>query len=84
MQLKMKLLEKLAEALSERLKIIADHEFRDRDSASHLKELQSASELIEKIAAEISSENLDPKLKHYLERRSYDKALAWIEEKGNS
>ena len=77
----MDLLEKLAEALRERLKTIADHEFRDRDAVGHLKQLQSASEQIEKLTAEFSREEIDPKLKHYLAQRSYNKALDWIEAK---
>ncbi|MFI0347625.1 MAG: hypothetical protein ACH346_02465 [Chthoniobacterales bacterium] len=69
------LLLELAEALRERLKIIADHEFRDRDAAGHLKQLQSASEQIEKITTAIPRQELDPKLRHYLDQRSYNKAL---------
>ena len=29
--------------------------------------------------ADLSASKLDPQFLHYLERRSYDKALAWIE-----
>lgn len=70
-------LQHLSSSLSERLRLIADHEFRDRDPVAHLKKLQEVSEAIEYWEKVLLSEgNVDPKLKHYLERRSYDKALA--------
>lgn len=70
----------LAEALRERLAVIADHAHRDRDQAGHLQRLIDVSARIEKLAAVLPSGDLDPQFSHYLERRSYDKALAWIEE----
>ena len=70
----------LAKALHERLNVIADHELRDRDAAAHLQKLQEASEAIDRCVASLSQVNLDPKFRHYLERHSYDKALAWIED----
>jgi len=69
----------LAEALRERLNVIADHAHRDRDQAGHLQRLIDASARIEQLAAALSPAELDPQFSHYLERRSYDKALAWIE-----
>lgn len=69
----------LAAALQERLSVIADHELRDRNPVIHLKKLQEASEAIEQCMARLSSSEIDPRLRHYLERRSYDKALAWLE-----
>ena len=68
----------LAEALSERLAVIADHAHRDRDQAGHLQRLMDVSGRIDSLIAELPG-NLDPQFLHYLERRSYDKALAWIE-----
>jgi hypothetical protein len=73
--------DQLASALRQRLNIIAHHELRDRDPAAHLKRLQEASEHIEHCVALLSRSEMDPQLRHYLERRSYEKALAWIEEK---
>jgi hypothetical protein len=67
----------LAAALRERLSIIADEASR-RDPAKHRARLQAVSEKIETFQAALPS-NTDPRLKHYLERRSYDKALEWIE-----
>ncbi len=70
----------LVAALQERLSVIADHELRDHDPVTHLKKLQEASAAIEQHIALLPQSELDPKLRHYLERRSYDKALAWIED----
>ena len=74
----------LAAALQERLNVIADHALRDHDPATHLKKLQEASEALEECAARLPQSEIDPRLRHYLERHSYDKALAWIEEIKNS
>lgn len=71
-------LKQLTEALQERLRIIADHAFRDRDPGAHLKKLQEASEEIEKAIVALPHNKIAPKLCHYLERRSYDKALCWL------
>jgi len=69
-------LQQLLNSLRERLNVIADHELRDRDPVMHLKKLQEASEAIEQWEKVLLLEkNVDPKLRHYLERRSYDKAL---------
>ncbi len=75
-------LQHLLASLRERLRLIADHELRDRDPATHLRKLQEISEGIEQCEAALSSSKVDPKLRHYLERRSYDKALAWLEDHG--
>ncbi|MBX9577899.1 MAG: hypothetical protein K2W97_05420 [Chthoniobacterales bacterium] len=72
-------LQQLSSSLRERLSIIADHELRDRDPATHLKKLQEASEAIEQWEKVLLLEkNVDPKLRHYLAQRSYDKALEWL------
>ena len=67
----------LAAALRERLKIIADQDSR-RDISRHMARLQEISERIEALQAKLPPAT-DPRLKHYLERRSYDKALEWME-----
>jgi len=74
------MLEPLSEALRERLRIIADHDLRDRDPTAHLKKLQEASEAIQHCEKALSTLEIDAKLRHYLERRSYDKALIRISE----
>jgi len=65
----------LAEALRERLAVIADHAHRDRDAAGHLQRLIDVSGRIDTLIAALSFSELDPQLRHYLEKRSYDKAL---------
>jgi hypothetical protein len=69
----------LAGALRERLAVIADHAHRDRDQESHLQRLIDVSAKIDSLIAALSPQDLDPQFRHYLEKRSYDKALAWIE-----
>lgn len=73
-------LDQLGRALRLRLSVIADHGLRDHDPEAHLKKLQEASLLIEEAACPLVESPLHPELRHFLERRSYDKALAWIEE----
>jgi hypothetical protein len=74
----------LAGALRERLAVIADHAHRDRDQAGHLQRLIEVSERIDALVSVLPSGDLDPQFRHYLERRSYDKALAWIEGAGGA
>lgn len=75
-------LQHLLSSLHERLNVIADYDFRERDPEAHLKKLQEASEVIEKLEKVLLSEGaVDPKLRHYLERRSYEKAVALLESK---
>lgn len=63
----------LAEALRERLQIIADETSR-RDFDQHIGRLREISERIELLIAALPAP-LPPRLAHFLERRSYDKAL---------
>ena len=74
----------LAEALRERLVVIADHAHRESDSAGHLQRLITVSEKIDAIVETLPSRELDPQFRHYLDRKSYDKALAWIEADGKA
>jgi hypothetical protein len=68
-----KTLTELAEALRERLAIIADQESR-RDPGQHMERLREVSERIEQIEHRLPA-TIDPQLRHFLQRRSYDKAL---------
>ena len=70
----------LASALRERLSIIADEESR-RDPEKHMERLKAVSEKLEALQASLPP-STDPRLKHYLERRSYDKALEWLDQSG--
>ena len=68
----------LAVALRERLAVIADRAAYQLDPAEHLSRLQEVSERIAAIQRELPAP-VDPTLAHYLQRCSYDKALAWLE-----
>ena len=67
----------LAEALRERLKIISDEASRSYPD-QHVKRLREISERIETLAAALP-QPIPPRLAHFLDRRSYDKALALLE-----
>ena len=67
----------LTKALRERLTIIADEESR-RHPERHMARLQDVSQRIEALEQRLSP-TLDPQLRHYLQRRSYSKALEHIE-----
>ena len=73
-----KILADLAAALRERLTIIADEESR-RDPARHTERLQAVSERIEQLEQQLPPA-IDPQLRHFLQRRSYNKALELLEE----
>ena len=68
----------LAQALRERLALILDEESR-RDHAKHIDRLRAISEKIDKLQAALP-QRVDPRLAHYLQRRSYEKALEFLEE----
>jgi len=68
----------LANALRERLAVIADRELYARDPAAHLEKLKSVSERITRLGDALPRP-LPGDFAHYLQRASYDKALAWLE-----
>lgn len=68
----------LAEALRERLKIISDEESR-QDPEQHVKRLRKISDRIETLAGALP-QPIPPRLAHFLDRRSYDKALEFLED----
>ncbi len=67
----------LAAALRERRTIIGDENSR-RDPAAHTARLQAVSQKIEKLEAALPRP-IDPQLAHFLQRKSYDKALEFLE-----
>ena len=69
-------LTELAAALSERLAIIADDVSR-RDPDRHTARLREASERIERLEQSLPA-TTDPQLRHFLQRRSYSKALEFL------
>ncbi len=71
----------LTAALRERLAVIADRASYTRDPQAHLARLQGVSERIAALGGNLPPP-VDPRLAHYLERCSYDKALAFLEGTG--
>jgi hypothetical protein len=67
----------LKDALRERLVIIRDEEGR-RDEEKHMARLRAVSQKIDRLQAALPRP-IDPQLAHYLQRRSYDKALEFLE-----
>lgn len=66
-------LEQLAVALRERIELIGDPASRS-DPETHMQRLQEISEQIESLERK-AWPFADPQLRHYLQRRSYSKAL---------
>ena len=77
------MLKELTDLLRRRVTIIADHAWRDRDSADHLAALQAVSEQISAWTAANRNE-VDAKLRHYLASSSFQKALAHLEGLGEA
>jgi hypothetical protein len=67
----------LAAALRERLAIIGDEESR-REPERHTERLREISEKIERLERSLPPK-IDPELRHFLQRRSYSKALELLE-----
>ena len=67
----------LAEALRKRLRIISDKSSR-RNPDQHMAQLCEISDRIESLAAALP-QPIPARLAHFLERRSYDKALDFLE-----
>ena len=67
----------LANALRERLAVIADRDFYARDPAAHLEKLKAVSEKITQLGAALPRP-VPGDFAHYLQRQSYQKALDWI------
>lgn len=69
--------QELVAALRARLTVIADREAYARDSQAHWQQLQTVSERIVALGSRLPLP-VDPQLAHYLQRCSYDKALAFL------
>ena len=72
----------LAAALRERRAIIADEASRGAPD-QHIERLKTVSERIDSLAAQLPPP-LDPQLRHFLQRASYDKALEFLEASENT
>jgi len=75
--MKKELLADLAQALRERLVVIRDQQSRC-DEVKHIARLRAISEKIDNLQ-EALPEPVDARLAHYLQRKSYDKALEYLE-----
>jgi hypothetical protein len=71
----------LASALRQRRQIIADQESR-KAPIQHMKRLQEISHRIESLSDTLPRP-ISARLAHYLDRRSYDKALDLLEGRGD-
>jgi len=69
--------DELVEMLRRREAVIADHAWRDRDSAAHLEALKNVSMEIT-AWTENHHAAIDPRLRHYLANASFSKALAHL------
>jgi hypothetical protein len=67
----------LVTALRERLAIISDDQSR-RDPDRHTERLREVSEKIDRLEQSLPP-TIDPQLRHFLQRRSYTKALELLE-----
>ena len=67
----------LAQALRERLAVIRDERSR-RDKAKHIARLRAVSDKIDRLQTTLP-QPVDSRLAHYLQRKSYDKALEFLE-----
>ena len=72
------LFQRLESLLIRRLEIIADHAWRDRDSAGHLDELKRVSEELMDEHQRLATD-LPPRLAHFLQNASYSKALSYLQ-----
>lgn len=69
----------LRHLLEERLRVIADHEWRDRDAEAHLARLKEVSEALVAEHQRLRS-RMPARLNHFLTQASYSKALDWLRE----
>jgi hypothetical protein len=70
-------LTELAATLRERISIIGDESSR-LDPERHTDRLRQVSEKIEQLEKSLPA-GIDPQLRHFLQRRSYSKALEFLE-----
>jgi len=70
----------IRDAVAARLAVVADHELRNADPAAHLEKLKQAAGKLDALTLNLPKD-CDPMLRHYLERQSYVKAVAWLDER---
>jgi len=69
----------LRDLIQERLDAVADRAHYERDPEGHLHRLKSISANVDKAVQELPAD-VDPQLRHYLQRQSYLKAIAWLDQ----
>ena len=69
--------EALRAALQVRMDVVANRALYERDPAAHLEALMAASTSVNELVAALP-DDVDPMLRHYLDRQSYVKALDWL------
>ena len=69
----------LFKAVNDRLDLVADHAWRDRDPAGHLEGLKAAAGRLDQLVRNLPGDT-DPMLRHFLEKQSYTKARDWLGE----
>lgn len=74
--------EELVTLLERRLAVIGDAALRESDPDEQLRQLQAASEAIEAFHSD-NRDRIPFRLRHFLERASLDKALAFAREAGS-
>lgn len=67
----------LAEILEERVTVISDHEWRDRDPEAHLEKIIAVSHKIT-VWHEAHQGEIDGNLEHFLSGASFQKALEYL------
>lgn len=71
-------LDALAALLRERLAVIGDHAWRDRDPAGQLEKLEAVSLAIGELHGRLRG-RIPARLDHFLTQCSYGKALEWVD-----
>ena len=72
--------EELAEWLKKRVGVISDREWYQSDPEGHLKALATVSAEIDRFSLVLMGDTeVSPQLKHYLVKRSFEKALSFLE-----
>ena len=74
-------LSQLKTAIERRLQVVADHASKQHDAQAHLEALKRADADLRAASANLPPDS-DPRLRHFLERQSYVKALEWLKESG--
>ncbi|MGB0293097.1 MAG: hypothetical protein ACPGIA_11030 [Luteolibacter sp.] len=75
--------EQLMGLLQKRESVIADHDWRERNAATHLDALKEVSIAIDNWSVQ-HSDCLDPKLSHYLNNASFAKALDHLQQSNSA